>query len=55
MKNTVNSVAALAMALARRVLLKFIVMDMAQTSVYGAAQHLLVLAQKAPTKFMKNK
>ena len=55
MKNTVNSVAVAVMVLAPTVHLRFIVMDMAVTSVYGVAQHQQALAQKVPTKFMKNK
>ena len=55
MKNTVNSVAVAVMDLAPTVHSRFIVTDMAGTSVYGVAQPLQVLVQKVPTKFMKNK
>ena len=54
MKNTVNSVEVPVTALALIVHLKFIVTDMAETSVYGVVQHLLALAQKALIKFTKN-
>ena len=55
MKNTVNSAVVAVTVLVPTVHLRFIVMDMVVTSVYGAAQHLLALVQKVPTKFMKNK
>jgi hypothetical protein len=55
MKNTVNSVEVQVMAPAPIVHSKFIVMDMVAISVYGVAQPLLVHAQKAPIKSMKNK
>ena len=55
MKNTVNSAVVAVTVLALTVHLRFIVMDMALTSVFGVAQHLLVLVQKVLTKFMKNK
>ena len=54
MKNTVNSAEVPVTALALIARSKFIVTDMAGTSVYGAVQHLLALVQKALIKFTKN-
>ena len=55
MKNTVNSAVVAVTVPVPTVLLKFIVMDMALTSVFGVAQPLLAHVQKVLTKFMKNK
>ena len=54
MKNIVNSVEVPVTVLAPIAHLKFIVMDMVETSVYGVAQLLLALVRKALIKFTKN-
>ena len=54
MKSIVNSVEVPVTVLAPIAHLKFIVMDMAETSVSGVAQLLLALVRKALIKFTKN-
>ena len=55
MKSIVNSVEVPVTVLAQIAHSKFIVIDMAETSVSGVAQLLLALVRKALIKFTKNR